>query len=137
MAEKTVTFTPPKTLALCADQLYSTREHRLALQKEVDALQSQETSLREHIINTLPKSEATGVAGKLVRVSIAEKIIYQAKDWDGIRAYIIKNQKKNPGVWALLNKAVNAKTAGEMWDAGVRVDGLEQLKVRTLSMNKV
>ena len=131
------TFKVPKSLAVCADQLYSTREQRLALQKTVDELQAQETQLREHIIQNLPKSEATGVAGKLVRVAVVDKVVYQVKDWDGVRDYIVKHQKKDPGVWSLMNKALNAKAIGEIWDTGVRIVGVEPMKVPVLSMNKL
>lgn len=130
-------FTPPKSLAACADQLYSTREHRLALQKEADALAAQEAVLREHIINNLPKSNATGIAGRVARATIETKTVYQAKDWDAIHAYILKHQKKNPGVWALMNKALNAKTLKELAEAGTLVDGVESLDVKVVSLSKV
>lgn len=130
-------FTPPKSLAACADQLYSTREHRLALQKEVDALAAQESILREHIINNLPKSNATGIAGKVARATIETKTVYQAKDWDAIHGYIQSQYKKNPGVWAIMNKALNAKTLKELADAGRPVPGVEALDVKIVSLNKV
>lgn len=131
----------PKSLAACADMLYSTREKRLALAKQVDALQAQETSLREYLINNLPKSNATGVAGKLVRVSIEDKVVYSVDmehgGWESVRAYITKHQKKNPGVWGLLNKALNQATAKEMIESGAKVDGIKSMHVPVISMNKV
>lgn len=134
-------FVIPKSLAACADLLYSTREKRLAMDKEAAALQAQETALREHLINNLPKSNATGIAGKLVRASIENKVVYSVDaehgGWDSIRAYIVKNQKKNPGVWGLMNKALNQGTAKEMAEAGVKVDGLKALNVPVVSLNKV
>lgn len=134
---KTAVFTPPKNLAVCADQLYNTRNHRLSLQKEVDALAAQETTLREHLINNLPKSQATGVAGKLVRVSIETKTVGTVQDWDALRAYIVKQQKKDPGVWGLLNKAVNQATLKDMWEHGATVPGVTALQVPFVSMNKL
>lgn len=135
--KKAVTFKAPKTLAECGDQLYSIREQRLAMQKQVDELQAQETFLREHLINTLPKSNATGVAGKLVRVSIESKTVYQAKDWDAIRLYIKGHAAKNPGVWGLMNKALNQATIKEMYESGKKVPGIESLEVKVVSMNKL
>ena len=135
--KKTVTFTAPKTLAECGDQLYSTREQRLALQKQVDELQAQETFLREHLINNLPKSNATGVAGKLVRVAIETKTVYQAKDWDLVRGYIKSTATKNPGVWGLLNKALNQATVKEIYESGKKVPGVDTLEVKVVSMNKI
>ena len=137
MATKPVTFKAPKSLAVCADQLFSTRNQRLALQKQVDELASQESILREHLIDNLPKSDATGITGKLVRATIEVKTVYTAKDWDATHDYILKNAKKNPGVWALMNKALNAKGVKEMFESGVKVPGVETLDVKVVSLNKV
>ena len=141
MATKTVTFTPPKNMALAADQLFSTREQRLALQKQCDELQKQETVLREHIINNLPKSEATGITGKLVRATIETKTVYQVDTehdgWTSLRDYIIKNQKKDPGVWGLMNKALNSATVKEMAEAGKLPPGVKAFDVKVVSLNKV
>lgn len=133
----TKAFTPPKNLAQCADQYYSTREQRLALERQAEELKTQEGVLKEYIIDNLPKSNATGIAGKLVRVSVVDKTVYQVKDWDSIREYIVKNQKKTPGVWALMNKALNQKTVKEMADAGTTVPGVEHFEAPTLSVNKL
>ena len=63
--------------------------------------------------------------------------MYQAKDWDAIHAFILKNAKRNPGVWALMNKALNAKTLKELYEAGKPVDGVESLDVKVVSLSKV
>ena len=63
----------PKTLGACADRVYELRAKRLAAQKDVDAIEAEEKALKEHIINTLPKSETTGVAGKVARVTVVTK----------------------------------------------------------------
>jgi hypothetical protein len=133
----TAKFKLPKTLAECADQLYATRNQRLAIQKDVDVLQAQETALREHIINNLPKSNATGIAGKLVRVAVESKTVFQVEDWDQFRGYLVSHQKKNPGVWGLMNKAANQAGIKELWESGVKVPGVATLKVPTLSVNKL
>lgn len=136
---KTVTFKLPKNLAEAADLLYTTREKRLALNKEVEALQAHETALREHIINNLPKSNATGIAGKLVRVSVENKEVITVADWDKVRKYIYTNATKNPGVWGLMNKALNQATAKEMMDAAGKrgVPGLDKINVPVVSVNKL
>ena len=134
---KAAAFKAPTSLAACADALYTTREARLTLQKQVDALAKAEALLRDHLINTLPKSSATGIQGKLVRVSIVNKDVVTVADWDALHAYIIKSSKKNPGVWALMNKAVGVAGVKEMWERGVEVPGVVKLEVPTVSMNKV
>lgn len=130
-------FKPPKTLAAAADDLFKIREQRLAKQKEVDALQAQETALSEHLIANLPKSEATGVAGKTCRVAIVSKTIVSINNWDAYYGYIAKESKKNPGVWSLLQKRVGEAAVKEMWEAGKVVPGAERMLVPKLSINKL
>jgi hypothetical protein len=137
MATKTPTFKPPKNLAAAADQLYNTRNQRLALERQAEELQKQETALREHIIANLPKSSATGIAGKLVRVSVENKEVYTVKNWDKYHAYILKAAAKDPGAWSLMNKAANTAGLKAVWESGIKVPGTEKVLVPTLSMNKV
>jgi hypothetical protein len=127
----------PKTLAGCADRLYQVRGQRLALAKQVDEMKAEENALREHLINNLPKSSATGIAGKLARASIESKTVYSAKEWPEVWGYIQKNAKKNPGVWGLLQKRLNEGTCKEMFEAGVRVPGVERVDVPVVSLNKL
>lgn len=130
-------FKPPKSLAACADALYSTREARLALNRQAELLEKQEAILRDHIIDNLPKSQATGVAGALARVTVVTKDVPTVSDWELLRAYITKNQKKNPGVWALMNRSVGVAGVKELWESGVEVPGVTKLQVKALSLNKV
>ena len=130
-------FKPPKTLAQCADLMYTTRERRYALQKEVDELARQENILREHLINTLPKGDATGTTGKVANATIKSKEVYAAKDWDAIWTYIFANHKKNPGVTALVQKRLGEGAAKELAEAGKLPKGIEMVLVPTVSLTKV
>lgn len=125
-------FKVPKTLAACADLLYTTRHARLALQKEVDAMEAQESQIKEHLINTISKSDSTGVAGKLARVSIVPKVVPQLADVDAFRAYV-----KKTGNWQLIPKSINRAAITEMWEAGKVIPGIEAFNTVTVSMNKV
>lgn len=125
----------PKSLAACADLYYSTRNERLAIEKSAEGLKAQEAELKDHLINNLPKSDATGVSGKLCRVSVATKTIPQVADWDLFYAHIAKNKSK--GGFALLNRAVNAAAVKEIWEAGKEVPGVGHFNATVLSVNKV
>lgn len=125
-------FVIPKQLAQCADLLYETREARLALQKDVDALEDQEKQLREHIINNLPKSQATGVAGKVARATIVMKIVPQVQDWDKFYAHI-----KKTGDFELMQKRIGTKAIEERWENKKKVPGVEPFNAVTVSLNKV
>jgi len=122
----------PKTLAACADELYKTREARLAAQKAVDALQAKESLLKEHLINNLPKSDASGVAGKLARVTVVTKPVPQVSDWDKFYAFV-----KKTGSFDLMQRRLADSAVKERWDNGKTVPGVEPFNVVSISMNKV
>jgi hypothetical protein len=136
MADKPA-FKIPKTLALCADRLYAVKAERLAKEKEAEAFKAEETALREHLINNLPKSDATGVAGKVCRASITSKTVAQVDNWDDLYAYIVKGYKKNPGVFSLLQRRVGDAAVKEMAEAGVKVPGTVLIDVPQVSLNKL
>jgi len=135
MAAKPPALKIPKSLALAVDLYYSKKEERLALQRTVDAIQAEENLLKNHLIDSIPKSDATGIAGKLARVSVTTKQVPQVQDWDEFYAYVAKNVKK--GSFALLNRAVNAKAVGEIWENGKEVPGVGAHTVVSLSVNKL
>lgn len=128
-------FKVPAAVAPAADRWYTLMQKRLTLQREADEVEKEEKYLKAWIIDNLPRSRATGTAGKLVRVQIAPKTRYEIKNADEFFAYIAKNRLK--GAFALLNRAVNAKAAGEYWDAGKRVPGLEQVPYKSISYSAI
>lgn len=124
----------PSTLGACADEMYRTREARLALQKEVQALQERETALKNHIIDTMPKSEG-GAVGKLCRVTIRSKETVRVTDWEAFWAYIYRNRKTfGP---SLMQRRVAEGAVKELWGAGRTVSGTEPFTVLDLSVNKL
>jgi hypothetical protein len=125
----------PKTLAVCADLYYKKREERLAMQKQVDALEEDEKALKEHLIQSIPKSKATGIAGKLCSVSVVTKDVPRVEDWEKFYDYNAKNKKH--GSFALLNRAPNAKAVNEIWESGKQIPGIEKFTAVTLSVSKV
>lgn len=125
-------FKLPKTLAQCADLLYSTREKRLEIQKGVTECEAIEAALRDHIINTLPKAEATGVAGKLARVTIVMKRKPAVEDWEAFYAHV-----KKTGHFDLLFRRVNDAAVAERWNDNKVVPGVGVFNAVTLSVNKV
>ena len=132
-AKKKKAFKFPKKMGACADKLYQLRQERLKQQKIVDALQAEESALKLHIINTLPKSEASGVAGKLARVTVVTKEEPQIKDPEAFRKYI--NRTKRFDLSYKLRPSPPA--IREMWESGKDVPGIEKFNVVTVSMNKV
>ena len=126
------TYKFPKTMGACADRIYELKNKRLAMQKEVDAVEAEEKALKEHIINTLPKSETTGVAGKLARVTVVTKQVPQVKDWE---AFWKKFNKKTDT--DLLQRSLSKAAVEARWEAGKEIAGVEAFTAVTLSINKV
>ena len=126
------TFVPPTNLAVCVDLLYTTRQQRLDIQEQVDALKAKETALREHLINTLPKSDATGIAGKLARATIVTKVEPQVEDWDEFFTWVSKTK-----AWDCLQRRISAPAIRARWEAKKVVKGMGSVNVVSVSLNKV
>lgn len=122
----------PKSLATCADMYYKAREDRLALQKQVDELAAREVLIKDHLIDNLPKSEATGVQGKLCRVSVVTKVKPVVEDWDEFYKYI-----KKTGAFEMLQKRLSDTAIAERWENKKDVPGVGRFNAVTLSVNKV
>ena len=122
----------PPTLAGCADRLYEVREMRYAKQKEVKDLEAEENALKVYIIEELPKSDATGIAGKVARVTVVNKIKASVTDWPLFYKYIAKHK-----AWELLQRRVGELAIRERWDSGVEIPGVGHVQVPEVSINKV
>jgi hypothetical protein len=136
-APKTPDVKLPKSLAQCADRLYEVRQKRLALAKDVEAMEREETALREHLIANLPKSQASGIAGKIARVTIETKTVVSVIDWDALWKYLVKQYPKNPGVISLLQRRVGDAAVKDIWANGGEVPGCEPLDVPVVRLNKL
>lgn len=137
MSKAPAVFKPPKSLALCADLLYTTKNERLAIQKTAEALEAKERILREHLIANLPKSDASGIAGKIARASVENKTIVTVTSYEELHKYILSNAKKNPGVWGLLQKRVSDATVKDLWANKKKVPGVEPMFVPVVSLSKL
>lgn len=122
----------PKAMGACADRLYQLRQKRLEMQKEVGKVAAEESALKEHIINTLPKSEASGVAGKLARVTVVTKEIPKVEDWDAFYKYV-----KKTGNFDLMQRRLTDAAVKERWEAGKEVPGVGHFNAVSISINKV
>lgn len=139
-------FKIPKTLAACADLAYETRQARLKLQKEVEALQERETALVQHLLTKLPETNATGTKGRVGAATIKDKEVVElygtgsdtGDRFDKVYEYIRKNAGKDPGVWSLLQRRLNDATAKELIAAGKGAAiGARVGVVKVISLTKV
>lgn len=120
----------PKALAAAADLFYETQRARLALQKELEPMKEFEAELREHIIKQLPKSQAGGISGRLVRVERREKEIPQVKDAKKFEAFARKKGNED-----LMVSRPNTKAIEDRWENGKKIPGVVSFKAITLSVH--
>lgn len=128
-AAKPPEFTAPANMAQAADAWWKVRTKRLAKAKEVEALEREEAFLKDHLIQVVPANSATGVAGKLVSITIEKKFRPLVEDWDKFYAAI----RKDRNGFRFLNRAVNAAACKEVWEAGKVVPGVKKDQYKTLS----
>lgn len=127
----------PKTFGQCADLLYKTRSERLRLTKVAATLEVFEGVIKAHLIENLPKAKSSGVSGTFAHAALDKKNVPSVKDWDKLYKHIVKTYPKDPGVFALLNRAVGKAAVEEAWKMGKRVPGIEPFEVVTVSVTKL
>lgn len=126
------TFKLPRTVAACADRLYACREERAKAQRVVDALEKEEKALKEHLIQMLPKGEASGTMGKVAKAYVYSKPIYQAQDWPKVWAYVKKHD-----AWELLQKRLSTEAVAERFEAKKKIPGIGVFNVVSVSCTKL
>ena len=119
-------------MAGCADALYTIREQRLVLQREAELLSKNEGLLREHIIATLPKSQATGISGRIANARIERKEVPQIADKAALQKYI-----KRTGSFELLQNRLSDTAVLERWADGKTVPGVVAFTVLKVSCTKI
>lgn len=109
----------PKGSAQAADLWYAVREFRLEEAKRVKAIQDIESQLRQHLIDTIPKSLATGVSGKRVQVQIIQKEVLAVQDNDAFMKYAHRKGNED-----LLVERPNSKAVEDRIEAGKKIPGV-------------
>lgn len=122
----------PKAIGAAADRMYEVRQARYQLQKVVDRLQAEESGLAEYLIRSIPKSEASGVAGKTARATINKKEKPRVTDWEKLWAYILKTKATD-----MLQRRVSEEAVVSRWEAKKKIPGVESFEVVSVSLNKV
>jgi hypothetical protein len=121
----------PATIGGCVDQLYKLRAERLKVQKKAEELGSNETALRDHILNTFSKDNIEGAKGKLATAGISRRTVANVEDWDQLYKYVLKNK-----AFDLLQRRVNDSAYRERLEQNEVVPGLKPFQVVTLSLSK-
>lgn len=139
------TFKAPKSVALAADALWKKQQERKQAQAVADALEAEEADLKAWIIEELPKSQATGVAGKLCRVTAGRKEVARVEDWPKFYAGVVaeyqshmrRKDGQQDGAFSLLQRRIGEAAVKERWENGVAIAGVGKFTATTLSITKV
>ena len=130
MAVKKV-FKLPKTLGACADLMYELKDEKRIAKKAVEAIETKEKALKAHVIETLPKSKAFGISGKVGCVTVITKEIPQVEDWSKFYKYVSKNK-----AFDLMQKRLSTGAIQERLDDGKKIPGVIIFKAVTVSLTK-
>lgn len=125
-------FKLPKTMAECADLAYTLREERYAIQRQAKEVAEKEALLREHIIQNLPKSQASGVSGKVANAKVETDTVPMFTDKAKFLAYV-----KKTGDFDLMTTGMNASAVKARWENKKKVPGIGETQIVKLSLTKV
>jgi hypothetical protein len=122
----------PKSLAQCADLLYTTKEQRLKLQREqLEPLKKTESALKLHLIENLPLSNAKGVTGSVANATIKKESTWRVED----EAAFLKFAKRK-GNEDLLKTVPNKEAIEERWEQGKKIPGVVEFEFKKVSLTK-
>jgi hypothetical protein len=121
----------PEKLGDCIDLLYSQRERRLALQRELDELKAQEEFVKGHIIGMLHDQELNSGTGDVATASITHRIVAQVEDWDAVYGYVLQNR-----AFDLLHKRISDTAYRDRLEQDEPVPGIKPFEVEGLSLVK-
>jgi len=121
-----------EALAVLVDAYNLKRIERLALKKEVDALEKQEQEVKALLIQALKNAGATAHGGKTAIVKLVTKNEPTAGDWDKLYAHI-----RSTGEFELLYRRINPASIKERKDLGVEVPGIEWFPTESLSLSQI
>lgn len=125
-------FTLPKLPGQCADYLYATRELRYAVQRWAEELEKREKAVREHLVQTLPKSHSAGAVGLAARATLETVEVPTVEDWPKYWAHI-----KKTGDFSLLEKRAAKAAIEERWADGKVVPGVGRFTAVKVSVVKL
>jgi len=121
----------PKTLGGCADKLYQLNEKKREASKKVTAIEEEIKALKEHVIESLPKSKLTGASGKLANVRVVTKAVPQVKDYDKFYNYVKENE-----AFDLLQRRLSEAAIKARFEEGEKIPGIDFFNVVSVSITK-
>jgi hypothetical protein len=113
------------------DALYALRAQRIDLEKDIENLKKQETSIKEAILEALGSMGLEAATGNTATASIKHSTRPQVTDWDAVYTYIQENR-----MFELLHKRLTTTLWAALLEDGFTVPGTEPMAVTELSLTK-
>lgn len=118
-------------LGTMIDTLYATRQKRLDVTKEVEALKVEEAQMRKLILEMLDEQGMAKASGYMATCGIKKIIEPVTTDWEQIHEFIrIENR------FDLIQKRLSAPAWRDLFNTGILVPGTDSVEVRDLSLTK-
>lgn len=121
----------PVSLGSCADLMHDVKTLRLAMQKELDAIEAREKEIAAHLINNFSRGDA-GAVGQRYQATLVEKTKMKIEDWGVFCAWVRKNDRFDCLQKRLSDEAVETTQAQE----SRTLPGLEEMIVKSISLTK-
>ena len=122
----------PASLGACGDLLHDIRELRLAMQKQVNAIEERERELKDHIINSVTPDDP-GAVGKRFVTKVVTRPVPIIEDWGVFCSWVRKNDRFDCIQQRLSTDAVN-----EIQNAENRLlPGLGVMNKKDVSLTKL
>ena len=118
-------------LGLLIDELYETRQKRLELTKQVNALKTAEVTMRGVILQTLKDMGMSKGTGSLATCGITKSTEPVINEWELVHAYIREHDR-----FDLIQKRISVPAWRELHESGVLVPGTEPVEVQDVSLTK-
>lgn len=114
-----------------ADRLMELRLEKAKAQRVVDELDEEESALKQHLIQLLPKDGATGTIGKVAKAVVVMKAKAKVDDWDEFYKHILKTKD-----FSLMQRRVADQAVKERWEAEQDVPGVTKFTYLDISLTK-
>ena len=126
-----MSYTIPKQLGTCVDKLFILQTKMDALDEQKKKLEDEYNFLETHLINQLPRNKLDGAVGRTAQCRLSKIDVGNAKDWDKLRKYIVKED-----AWDLLQKRLSNTACRERWEAKKVIPGVEIFTRISLKLSK-
>ena len=115
-----------------ADEWWTLRASRLAIEKEVARIREQESRAKSALLQSLTENKVTSVGGQKVRVTHVVKDKPSVNDWEEVYSYI-----RETGSFDILQRRIGERAVKDRWDDGVKIPGIESYPIDEISYSKM